>query len=199
MNITYKNVASKACVSREDATQVAQQAIIHVARVGAQTTLCGTLKAADAVDVSRKRVISCMTCRTRLNLEVQARVSAQQAGYEHVGNDTVMVPVEEIDRLLVKTLSMRAAWLRCEGFDSLAADLEIAAGRLAEHTPISDNTSVPQAPGDALSADSECPICADTGRAYGNYCTCKAGQAQRPERRLRPRAITPTTTEGDDL
>jgi hypothetical protein len=128
--------------------------------------------------------------------------SMRQRGYENVGNDTVMVPVEEIDRLLVSTLSIRAEVLRRTrvGFESLAADMEILAGRIAEHAQIPDNTSVPKSGDDALSADSSCPICADTGRAFGNRCTCPAGQAI--ERRLRPRAINPTTdntTEGDEL
>lgn len=101
--------------------------------------------------------------------------------------------LDAADAELIIAMQMRAQLLRNGGHEQVAADLEIAAGRLAEHAHVPDNTSVPQADDAALSADSSCPICADTGRTFGNRCTCPVGQKQIAERRLRPRAINPTT------
>lgn len=223
LNDDYKRVATIADAAAEHSSQAAPSATVHAqwlkpAQGKAGQTLCG-IDSLNFATMSRHRIVSCAACQAELKKErqrrsregtanYQARMSAQReqvesatAGYEKaesIGPDVVWVPTEEIDRLLVNTLKMRAESLRHEGAESLAADLEITAGRLAEHAQIPDNTSVPQASTDALSTHSECEICADTGRAFGNRCTCPAGQAL--ERRVRPRMIEPTIpTDNEEL
>jgi hypothetical protein len=219
LNDDYKRVATIAEAAQENTSQAAPQAIVHAQWLNPvqYQTMCG-IDTLNLATMSKSRIVNCAACNAALKKErqrrsregtanYQARMSAQRegieatmTGYEPAGADMVYVPTEEIDRILISTLGMRAAALRQEGFESLAADLEITAGRLAEHGQIPDDTSVPKSQDATLSANSECPICADTGRAFGNRCTCPAGQAL--ERRMRPRAIIPTidnTIIGDEL
>lgn len=110
----------------------------------------------------------------RDHLREAAEQSARDQGFEDIGNDMVLVPHSEIDRILVYTLKMRAESIREEGDNVLADDMDILAGRLAEHAQIPDDTIVAK------------PV-TNTLTHIG------------PERRLRPRLVHPTPPSDDDL
>lgn len=58
--------------------------------------------------------------------------------------------LDAADAELIIAMQMRAQLLRNGGHEQVAADLEIAAGRLSEHAQIPDNTSVPKSGDDAM-------------------------------------------------
>lgn len=154
-------------------------------------TMCGQVESLDVRHV-QNRSVNCVACQGALKKVRQQRsregtarhqqrmreqagmreeVEQATAEYPSAGNDIVYVPNEEIDRLLIGTLTVRAATLRANGFEALAADLEITAGRLEEHTKRNEN-------------DGPAAILNEV-RYIG------------PERRMRPRHINPDP--GQDL
>lgn len=198
----YRRVVCSLALKRQDSIQGAPQAIVHAlwyvnnGRWPTDVTMCGQVESLDVTYLPQNRIVNCADCLKALKKERQFRsregtsryqermreqrdqVETATAGYEgapELGADMVWVPTEEIDRLLVNTMRMRAVSLRQEGNDDLAADMEITANRLEEHAQIPDDTSVPEAPPAALSENSY------TGQ----------------ERRHRPRMIEPTP--GDEL
>lgn len=195
MTDDYKRVTTIAEAAHEHSSQAAQSAIVHAQWINPiqYQTMCG-MDTLNLATLSKNRVVSCAACNAALKKErqrrsrdgtarYQERLQAQRdqvedatAGYEKApefGPDMVWVPSAEIDRLLVDTLRMRAVSLRIDGFPTLALELETVAQRLAEHEQIPDDTSVQQAPTDALSDD----------------------KYDGPERRMRPRLIDPTPGE----
>lgn len=127
-------------------------------------TMCGKFDDLDVTHLAKNRIVNCAECLAALKKERQRRsregtarhhdrmreqrdqVEQATAGYERapeLGPDMAWVPTEEIDRILVSTMQMRAVSLRQEGNEDLAADLEIAAGRLAQHAQIEDADPMP--------------------------------------------------------
>lgn len=154
-------------------------------------TMCGQVESLD-VRYTPNRSVSCVACQgalkkirqqrsregtarhqQRMREEAGMREQAEEATaqYPSAGNDIVYVPNEEIDRLLIGTLGVRAATLRANGFEDLAAQLEITAGMLEGHT----TSVVNDGPAAVL----------NEVRYIG------------PERRMRPRLINPDP--GQDL
>lgn len=192
----YKLVATIADAAREHSSQAAQQAIIHALwKAGyPDTTMCGQVEALNIATMAKNRIVNCPGCLAALKkvrqqrsragtAQYQERMREQRdqveeatAGYERapeLGPDMAWVPTEEIDRILVSTMQMRAVSLRQEGNEDLAADLEIAAGRLAQHAQIED-ADPPPAP-------------VNTVRYIGT------------ERRHRPRMVEPTIPDDEEL
>lgn len=154
-------------------------------------TMCGQVESLD-VRYVENRSVSCVACQGMLKKIRQQRsregtarhqqrmreeaghreeVEEATAQYPSAGNDIVYVPNDEIDRLLIGTLGVRAATLRANGHESMAAQLELTAGMLEGHA-----TSVVN--------DGPAAILNEV-RYIG------------PERRMRPRLINPDP--GQDL
>lgn len=154
-------------------------------------TMCGQVESLD-VRYTPNRSVSCVVCQGMLKKVRQQRsregtarhqqrmreqagmreeVEEATAQYPSAGNDIVYVPNDEIDRLLIGTLTVRAATLRANGFDRLASELESTAGLLTKHT-------------ERVNGDGPAAIVNEV-RYIG------------PERRMRPRLIHPDP--GQDL
>jgi hypothetical protein len=204
LNDDYRRVAIRDALAQENTSQAAPHALVHALWCGEagrwpdDKTMCGQVDSLDVTNVGKYRIVSCADCLKALKRERQRRSAEgtirhqermreqraevqqamQDAGYEAAGPDMVYVPNEEIDRIVMKTLSMRSAALREQGFDDLADDIDIFVGRFSRHYDElpADDTSMPKDQHDALTQN-------------------------RPERRLRPRLIhpTPPTPEGDEL
>lgn len=139
------------------------------------TTMCGSVDSLDAHNMGKHAFVNCMKCLNALKRERQARsakamtsrIERRRAEIEKAERQA-----DHPDADLIERMQARAVTLRDEGYDGIAADLEIVAGRLAEHAQIPHDSSVQQPRDPALTYNG-------------------------PERRLRPRQINATSPDED--
>jgi hypothetical protein len=182
LNDDYRRVAVSTELAKENTSQVAPRAIVHAlwyvndGRWPTDTTMCGQAESLDVTHLPKERIVSCSACLAKLKKERQRRSAEGTMRHQERRREEIEAAVIEHaspDAELVDYMQRRAAELRERGYDGIANDLEIVAGRLAEHESIPHDSSVCQVGVDALT-----------------YIG--------PERRLRPRQIN-HTTEGDEL
>jgi len=150
---SHRVVAVRDALAAENSSQAAPRALVHALWTlddhwPRDRTMCGEVESLDTVEVSKMRVVSCGACRAALKRERQRRSAselteqrARPAGdYVETWNNRGYVDDEQ----LVGMLQRRAVKARDQGFEELAAELEVCAGRLAEHAQLPDDTSVTQ-------------------------------------------------------
>jgi hypothetical protein len=134
--------------------------------------MCGKVESLDVVHLPKTRIVSCGEClkalkkeRQRRSAEATARRKERVGLYEETDHHA-----DNPDADLIERMQARATSLRAEGYDGIATDLEIVAGRLADHALVPHDSSVLQAHVSVL--------------MYSG-----------PERRCRPRQITGSTDD----
>lgn len=181
----YRRVVKRSEYDAEPNCQAAPNSRVHALWTGkgnegrewpTDTTMCGQVESLDVINVGKTRVVTCGDCLKALKRERQARSAAGLIRSQERRSEAYAEAERQAgnpDADLIERMQQRAVELRDQGFEGIAADLEIVAGRLAEHALVPDDTSVRQA--------------CDPALIYHG-----------PERRLRPRQIN-HTTEGDEL
>jgi hypothetical protein len=182
LNDDYRRVAVSTDLAKENTSQAAPHAIVHAlwyvndGRWPTDTTMCGHVESLDVTHLPKHRIVSCPDCLKALKRERQRRSAEALSRQQERRSDEIEAAVRQArnpDADLVEYMQQRATELRDRGYDGIATDLEIVAGRLADHETIPHDTSVLQA--------------RDAALIYTG-----------PERRLRPRHIN-HTTEGENL
>lgn len=178
----YRRVVKNSEYQAEPNCQAAPQSRVHALWIGktgeglqwpTDTTMCGQVESLDVMNVGKTRVVTCGDCLKALKRERQARSAAgllRQQERRHTAIQEAADLVDNPDADLIEMMQARAQALREEGYEGIATDLEIVAGRLSEHTMIPHDSSVLQARTSALIYDG-------------------------PERRCRPRHIIGTTED----
>jgi hypothetical protein len=178
----YRRVVKSSEYHAEPNCQAAPNSRVHALWAGktkeglewpTDTTMCGEVESLDVINVGKQRVVTCGGCLKALKRERQARSAAglvRSQERRHAEIEEAANLVNNPDADLIERMQARAASLREEGYEGIATDLEIVAGRLSEHVLVPHDSSVLQARTSALIYDG-------------------------PERRCRPRLVTPTTDD----
>lgn len=178
----YRRVVKTSEYRAEPNCQAAPNSRVHALWTGktgeglqwaTDTTMCGQVESLDVMNVGKTRVVTCGDCLKALKRERQARSAAgliRSQERRHAAIQEAADLVDNPDADLIEMMQARATALREEGYEGIATDLEIVAGRLSEHTMIPHDSSVLQARNAVLMYDG-------------------------PERRCRPRMVTPSTDD----
>lgn len=176
----YRRVVKNSEYQAEPNCQAAPNSRVHALWIGrapkeglewpTDTTMCGQVESLDVINVGKSRVVSCGECLKALKRERQARSTAGVIRSQERRNEEAERHAANPDADLIERMQARAASLRDEGYEGIATDLEIVAGRLSDHVLIPHDSSVLQARQSVL---------------------MYAG----PERRTRPRLITGSTDD----
>jgi hypothetical protein len=148
LNDDYRRVAASTEFEKEDRSQVAPRATVHAlwrhadGRWPTDKTMCGKVESLDVVHLSKTRIVSCSECLKALKRERQRRSAEATARQQDRRAEDF---ADNPDADLIERMQSRATSLRAEGYDGIATDLEIVAGRLADHALVPHDSSVLQA------------------------------------------------------
>ena len=128
MNKQYPiRVAATADMAQDaSASQVPPLYRVHAMMPGAAKTMCEQLAATEVTDIGLGQTVCCPDCRTELSADADKQFRKK-----------LRADLDRADAELIIAMQMRANTLRnvlVGRNESLAAELEIVAGRLAEHT-----------------------------------------------------------------
>jgi hypothetical protein len=172
----YRRVAASTEFEKEDRSQVAPRAIVHAlwrhadGRWPTDKTMCGKVESLDVVHLPKTRIVSCGECLKALKRERQRRSAEATARQQDHRSEEFEHHADNPDADLIERMQARATSLRAEGYEGIATDLEIVAGRLSDHATVPHDSSVLQARVSVLTYDG-------------------------PDRRCRPRLVTGSTDD----
>jgi hypothetical protein len=179
----YRRVVKTSEYNAEPNCQAAPNSRVHALWIGREpreglewrtdVTMCGQVESLDVINVGKSRVVTCGDCLKALKRERQSRSAAGLVRAQERRNEKYVEADRHAanpDADLIERMQARATSLRAEGYEGIATDLEIVAGRLADHATVPHDSSVLQARTSVLMYDG-------------------------PERRCRPRHITGTTED----
>jgi hypothetical protein len=178
----YRRVVKNSEYQAEPNCQAAPNSRVHALWTGrtkeglvwpTDTTMCGQVESLDVINVGKSRVVTCGECLKALKRERQARSAAgliRTQERRSAAIEDAERHADNPDADLIERMQARATSLRAEGYEGIATDLEIVAGRLSDHALVPHDSSVLQARTSVL--------------MYSG-----------PERRCRPRHITGSTDD----
>ena len=151
----YRRVVKNSEYQAEPNCQAAPNSRVHALWLGkvpreglewpTDTTMCGQVESLDVINVGKSRVVTCGDCLKALKRERQSRSAAGLIRSQERRNEEAERHAENPDADLIERMQARAAALRDDGYEGIATDLEIVAGRLSDHALVPHDSSVLQA------------------------------------------------------